>query len=425
MVFLVDANGVPSEARIVKLGGGPDTAAPVVSAVQATNVGTTGATISWTTDEPADTWVEYGTTTAYGSSTTRDPALATAHSQNLTALAPGTLYHYQVTSRDGAGNVSVSTDRVFTTVTSDTSGPTVGVTAPTAGATLSGIATLTASATDNVGVSGVQFLVDGVPIGLEDTAAPFSGPWTTTAVSDGSHVITAVARDASGNTTTSAPVTVTVRNAVATGGLVAAYNFNEGSGATVSDRSGNGNAGSIFQAVWNTTGRTGGSLTFDGANDYVSIADSASLDLTTGMTVEAWVYQTKTSGWNTVLLKENGGDLAYGVYSRNTANRPSAWIRGAGQTTSTSAAGTTALTRNAWRHLAATFDGTTLRFYVDGVQVGSQPFSGSIAVSTGPLKLGGNAVWGEYFGGRIDDVRIYNRALTVQQIQADMAAPVL
>lgn len=424
MVFLVDSNGVPSESKIVKLGGGPDTTAPVLAAVQATNVGTTGATVSWTTDEPADTWVEYGTTVAYGSSTTRDPALATAHSQNLTGLTPGTLYHYRVTSRDGAGNVSVSTDRVFTTVTTDTQAPTVGLTAPTAGATLTGIATLTATASDNVGVIGVQFLADGVAIGLEDTAAPFSLPWTTSSVADGSHVITAVARDASGNSATSAPVTVTITNTVAGGGLVAAYNFNEGSGATVTDRSGNGNTGTIFQAAWNTTGRTGGSLTFDGSNDYVSIADAASLDLTTGMTVEAWVYQTRTSGWNTVLLKENGGDLAYGIYSREATNRPSAWIRGTGQATSTTAPGTTALTRNAWRHLAATFDGTTLRFYVDGVQVGSQPFSGSVAVSSGPLKLGGNAIWGEFFGGRLDDVRVYNRALTAPQIQADMATPV-
>ena len=72
---------------------------------------------------------------------------------------------------------------------------------------------MSASASDNVGVIGVQFKVDGVDLGAEDTSSPYSVQWNTTAASPGSHQLTAVARDVAGNSTTSATVTVTVNNA--------------------------------------------------------------------------------------------------------------------------------------------------------------------------------------------------------------------
>src|SRR5438445_658345 len=74
------------------------------------------------------------------------------------------------------------------------------------------IVTVTSSASDNVGVAGVQFQLDGLNAGAEDTTSPYSVSWNTTTASNGSHTITAIARDAAGNRTTSAPVTVTVAN---------------------------------------------------------------------------------------------------------------------------------------------------------------------------------------------------------------------
>ena len=88
------------------------------------------------------------------------------------------------------------------------------MTAPAAGATVSGSVTVTASATDAVGVVGVQFKVDGVNVGAEDTTAPYSIAWATTGIANGDHTLTAVARDAAGNSATSAGVTVTVGNDV-------------------------------------------------------------------------------------------------------------------------------------------------------------------------------------------------------------------
>src|SRR5262245_37623057 len=115
-----------------------------------------------------------------------------------------------VTARDAAGNVSTATLAV---TLSDTVRPTAAITAPASGATVSGTIDVTASATDNVGVAGVQFKLDGANLGTERTLPPYSLPWNTTTVSDGSHTLTVVVRDAAGNVTTSAGAAVTVANA--------------------------------------------------------------------------------------------------------------------------------------------------------------------------------------------------------------------
>ena len=81
----------------------------------------------------------------------------------------------------------------------------------------------------------------------------------------------------------------------------------------------------------------------------------------------------------------------------------------------------TALSANVWTHVAGTYSGSTLGLFLNGVQVASLPISGAIPASTGPLRIGGNCIWGEFFQGRLDEVRIYNPALTAAEIQADMS----
>ncbi|HEY5593629.1 MAG TPA: fibronectin type III domain-containing protein, partial [Nitrospiria bacterium] len=93
----------------------PDTTPPQISGILTNNVTGSSATVTWATDEAATTQVEYGTTTAYGSATTLNPVLVTGHTQTLTGLQSNLPYHYRVKSSDGAGNLSVSGDRAFTT----------------------------------------------------------------------------------------------------------------------------------------------------------------------------------------------------------------------------------------------------------------------------------------------------------------------
>jgi uncharacterized protein DUF4082/Big-like domain-containing protein len=125
------------------------------------------------------------------------------------------LHSVSAVARDGAGNTATSS--VSVTVNNDLTAPTVSMTAPAAGATVTGTAvTVSASASDNVGVAGVQFLVDGVASGAEVTVAPYQIAWNSTTVANGSHTLSARARDAAGNTTTSATVSVTVSNTPST-----------------------------------------------------------------------------------------------------------------------------------------------------------------------------------------------------------------
>jgi len=98
----------------------------------------------------------------------------------------------------------------------DTTPPTISITSPSSGSTVSGTITVSATASDNVAVAGVQFKLDGANLGVEDTTSPYSISWNTTAVSNGSHTLTATARDTSGNQTTSNSITITVNNVIAT-----------------------------------------------------------------------------------------------------------------------------------------------------------------------------------------------------------------
>ena len=207
-------------------------------------------------------------------------------------------------------------------------------------------------------------------------------------------------------------------------GLVAAYGFDEASGAAVGDASGRGNAGTIAGATRTASGRYGGALSFDGVNDWVSVADSASLDLTDGMTLEAWVNPSAQSSWRTALLKEAPGDLVYALYSSSAyggvgAARPSSWLNG-----NADLGAATALPTGQWSHVATTYDRNTWRLYVNGTQVASRSFTSAISPSNGFLRIGGNSVWGEYFGGGIDEVRVYSRALTALEVAADRDTPI-
>ncbi len=74
--------------------------------------------------------------------------------------------------------------------------------------------------------------------------------------------------------------------------------------------------------------------------------------------------------------------------------------------------------------MTETYDGSTLRFYVNGTQVASTAHTGAITSSTNPLQIGGDSLYGQFFAGLIDEVRVYNVALTAAQIQADQTTAV-
>jgi len=145
------------------------------------------------------------------------------------------------------------------------------------------------------------------------------------------------------------------------------------------------------------------------------------------------------SGWETVVMKERGGAgtglLSYALYAHDGAPQgggfagPAGYLRPnpAGSTTDQGVrqASHTAIPLNAWTHIATTYDGANQRFYINGALVATKAQTGSIAVGNQPLRIGGNNVSGEFFRGVIDEVRIYNRALSLAEIGTDMITPIV
>jgi fibronectin type 3 domain-containing protein len=130
-----------------------------------------------------------------------------------TTVAASTTYTYTVKAFDAGGNVSESSNPLtVTTPAADTTPPAVAMTAPAEGATVSGTIKLAANASDASGIGGVQFLLDGSPLGSEDTSSPYELSWNSTSVGNGQHTLSARARDGAGNTASSAATTVTVAN---------------------------------------------------------------------------------------------------------------------------------------------------------------------------------------------------------------------
>jgi len=207
-----------------------------------------------------------------------------------------------------------------------------------------------------------------------------------------------------------------------TGGLVAAYGFEEGSGASVNDGSGNGNTGTINGAAWAPQGKYGHALSFNGVSDLVVINGSPALNVSSAMTQEAWVYPTAAqTSWATVLHRETD---AYYLHASSPAG--SMVPAGGAIFTGTESylTGSTPIPLNTWTHLALTYDGATMRLYVNGLQVATKSASGSIQNNSNPLRIGGNVPYGQYFQGRIDEVRVYSRALSASEIHTDMITPV-
>ncbi|MBD3155897.1 MAG: signal peptidase I, partial [Candidatus Aenigmarchaeota archaeon] len=209
--------------------------------------------------------------------------------------------------------------------------------------------------------------------------------------------------------TTTNPGSVTLTGAYSLGDeTIGLWHLNEGYGSIIEDSSGNDNDGTINGAIW-VDGKWNKSLSFDGVDDYVSIPDDPSLDITDGITVEFWIYlrSYSTAGGNGV-TKESS--YKCGVNSGKKAMLR--FITESGSWGSTVLYGNTDVSLNTWHHIAGTYNSTSgqAKIYLDGLEDGTATFSGKIVANDRPLWIGrGNK---PYFDGLIDEVRISNVAKT-------------
>ncbi|HET7176803.1 MAG TPA: Ig-like domain-containing protein [Gammaproteobacteria bacterium] len=282
-----------------------------------------GATVSGSTTVSADASESGGSIASVqfrldganlGTAVTTAPYLVSWN----TATASNGSHTLTAVATDSGGNTATAA-AVTVTVLNDTSPPTVSITAPANGATVSGSVAVSASASDADGsITGVQFRLDGADLGAKQTASPYSITWDTSTATNGSHTLTAVATDSGGNSSTAGAVTVTVSNgtlspvvtlttpangATVSGTATVSANASESGGsiASVQFRLDGANLGTAdttapYSVSWNTTTATNGSHTL------TAVATDAGGHSTTSSAVTVTVSNTTTGGTPTVSL---------------------------------------------------------------------------------------------------------------------------
>jgi len=222
--------------------------------------------------------------------------------------------------------------------------------------------------------------------------------------------------------------------------LVAQWNFNNTSGTTSTNNAGScgatcngiltnfastGSQDAAPRSGWTSENRRwgAGALMFDGTNDYVSVADTSALDVTSAVTIESWFkYSAFPSGAAQSLVRK---DLAYTGLQLHGDNVLKCGIWPGGSLTLVDYESTNNLEPGRWYHAACTYDGTQVRTYLDGQLKKSAAATGTIANSTTPMCFGTNCDSGtptEYSSGILDSVRVYSRSLSAGEIAANAQA---
>ena len=202
--------------------------------------------------------------------------------------------------------------------------------------------------------------------------------------------------------------------ALPTNGLIGLWKLDEGTGTFATDSVGTNNGTLIGGATW-TTGKIGGAVNFDGTSGSINIADNPNLDLQQ-LTFAFWVKRNGAqSDWAKIINKGSNYGAPYASYKIEfNGNSDDMVYASFGFTDNTNAvAGNKKpLEDGQWNHIAVTYDGTMLKFYLNGIPEGSTNVAGkSIKFDSLPLVIGSGGGFG-YFAGAVDDIRIYDRALT-------------
>jgi glucuronoarabinoxylan endo-1,4-beta-xylanase len=248
------------------------------------------------------------------------------------------------------------------------------------------------ASSDNKGVTGYEIFRNGSSIGNSSTTA-FN---VTGLVAGTAYSFTVRAKDAAGNYSAQS---ATLNATTIGNGLIAYWSFDETSGTSVADRSGNGNTGTLTSGAAFTSGKINNGVNLNGSGSWVNIPNKT---LAGNFTLAAWVYLSGTISSADALIGQEGTgqciDFSSGKVRFYTGSSTAV------QATQTLSAGT-------WKHFTIRRSGSTISIYIDGVLNASGTYSGSFI----PKAIGrGNA--GTNTGGKIDEVYLYNRALSTTEI---------
>jgi len=198
-------------------------------------------------------------------------------------------------------------------------------------------------------------------------------------------------------------------------GLVGYWNFDEGEGDVATDSSGNGNDGTIVRGPEWVDGKFGKALKFDGGKTQkVEIPHSDSFaEITTAVTIEMWLNPANFSAWMSFGVK---GDITYGMFIE-----PSAFVRihySGGSTLDTPAS---SIKANEWTHVVGTYDGENVRIYLNGEMKAELATNVAIPADAQSFVIGGTQESRDWFTGMIDEVKLYSRGLTEDEIKKSLS----
>jgi hypothetical protein len=204
--------------------------------------------------------------------------------------------------------------------------------------------------------------------------------------------------------------------------LKAWYKFEETSGASAADASGYGNTGTVYGGAAWTTGQTGNAVDLDGTNDYIALPAGVVSDADT-ITVAAWVNLDTVRNWTRIFDFGSGTSTSMFLTPKNGANGKIRFAIKNNNSSEQIIEGQSALPTGGWHHVAVTLNGSTGTLYVDGVQAGS-----NTSMTLKPSDLGattqnwiGRSQYADpYLDGRVDDFRIYNRAISSSEVASVM-----
>jgi|GEM_PF-2539264 len=178
-----------------------------------------------------------------------------------------------------------------------------------------------------------------------------------------------------------------------------------------------------YSPTWTNAGKVGGAYVFDGINDYINISDAASLDMSDNLSIEAWIKPyTNNTGYaaNPIIKSSSTADANFVLYIFDSNVSIQFWANRSGTWGAISGIYNGA-TLNNWYHVALSYNSATGgQLYINGVAVGSRTGSGLLTTNNQPITLGGRG--SSYFNGTIDEVKIFNRTLSAEQIYQEYLA---
>ncbi len=390
--------------------------------------GETTAIVTWTTDELATSVLDYGITNQYEIGTVDNGSnLTTSHSLNLTGLTSGTTYFVQLTSVDSDGNSTSASDLTFILPTADLTPPTIVSIAPLNQTTVTVVFSENVDPTtaesvfnyaidNSISVNLATLNADQRTVTLETSLLDFDLQYLLNVVGV-EDLETPVA-----NISNDSGVFLLVG---VSSDLIAHWNFEEGTGLTTEDVTGNGHQGQLNGSVWDTDtdDNSTASLLFNKSTvDILGGLDAASDGLSLSLRMKAQNFKVGDARLISKATSTSGNAHYWMLSTINTpAGKGLRFRLKTGSTTTTLLTDTVSLLTDTWYHVAATYDGQFMKIFLDGAEVASVAKTGQIAQAPSvPVSIGNQpaGAGNRPFRGLLDDVRLYNRSLDNAEIIA-------